>query len=104
MKLKPVIKNLKISAKARYDLIQIGKYTESKWGRNQRNHYLKQLDQAIKLIGANSMIGKNRAYVLPGYRSLQQGSHVIYYREFEEIEIIRILHKQMDVEKHIQKT
>ena len=95
---------LKISAKARYDLIQIGKYTELKWGRSQRNHYLKQLDEALKLIGSNSKIGKDRAYVLPGYRSLQQGSHVIYYREFEGIEIIRVLHEQMDVEKHIQKT
>ena len=95
---------LKISAKARYGLIQIGKYTELKWGRSQRNHYLKQLDEAFKLICSNSKIGKDRAHVLPDYRSLQQGSHVIYYREFEGIEIIRVLHEQMDVEKHIQKT
>lgn len=94
---------IEVTAKARNDLFQIGRYTESKWGTSQRNHYLKQLDEAFNLIADSPNIGKDRSHVLAGYRSFQQGSHVIYYRESETIEIIRVLHKRMDVEKHIQK-
>ncbi|MFC1777286.1 type II toxin-antitoxin system RelE/ParE family toxin [Pseudomonadota bacterium] len=42
--------------------------------------------------------------MLTGYRSFQQGSHVVYYKESNVIEIIRVLHEQMDVGTHIQKT
>ena len=94
----------KVTAKARYDLLQIGQYTELKWGKSQRNHYLKQLDDAFNLIAVNPKIGKDRSHVLTGYRSFQQGSHVVYYKESNVIEIIRVLHEQMDVGKHIQKT
>ena len=104
MKLLSVSKKFKITAKARYDLLQIGQFTELQWGKNQRNHYLKQLDEAFNLIAANPKIGKERSHVLTGYRGFQQGSHVIYYKESNVIEIIRVLHEQMDVGKHIQKT
>jgi len=99
-----VSSNFKITAKARYDLLQIGRHTELKWGKTQRNHYLKQLDEAFNLIAVNPKIGKERSHVLTGYRSFQQGSHAVYYKESNVIEIIRVLHEQMDVGKHIQKT
>jgi len=104
MKQKLVSNKFKLTARARKDLLQIGRYTELKWGEDQRNHYLKQLDVAFNLIVGNPKIGKDRSHVLPGYRSFQQNAHVIYYRESEAIEIIRVLHKQMDVGKHIQET
>lgn len=99
---KPVSSNFRITAKARNDLLQIGRHTDLKWGRKQRDHYLKQLDEAFNLIGENPKIGIDCSHVLAGYRSFQQGAHVIFYRESEMIEIIRILHKRMEVEKHIQ--
>jgi toxin ParE1/3/4 len=104
MKPRSVNDKFKVSVKARYDLLQIGQYTELKWGKSQRNHYLRQIDEAFNLIGLNPKIGKDRSHVLPGYRSFQQGSHVIYYRESKVTEIIRVLHKRMDIRKHIQKT
>lgn len=103
MNQKLVNNSFKVSAKARNDLLKIGRFTESKWGRDQRNHYLKQLDEAFKLIADNPSIGRDRSHVLAGYRSFQQSSHVIYYREVETIQIIRVLHKRMDVKKHIRK-
>jgi len=98
-----VSKTFKVTAKARNDLLEIGHYTEERWGESQRNHYLKQLDEALRLIAGNPKIGKDRSHVLDGYRSFQQGSHVIYYRESEAVEIVRVLHVRMDVGKHIQK-
>ena len=100
---KSMRKSIKVTAMARNDLLEIGRYTELKWGRSQRNHYLNQMDEAFNLIGNSPKIGKDRSHVLAGYRSFQQGSHVIYYRESETIEIIRVLHERMDVERHIQK-
>jgi len=81
---KSMRKSIKVTAMARNDLLEIGRYTELKWGRSQRNHYLNQMDEAFNL-------------------SFQQGSHVIYYRDSEIVEIIRVLHERMDVERHIQK-
>lgn len=97
-----MIRKLKLRAKAKTDLLQIGQYTEQRWGRSQRNHYLRQLDEAFRLIMENPQIGKDRSHVLPGYRSYQQGSHVIFYKQKESIEIIRVLHKRMDVARHIK--
>ena len=92
----------RLTRKAAFDLFQIGRYTEGKWGRIQRDHYLKQLDDAFHLIAKNPEIGKDRSHVLAGYRSFQQGSHAIYYRQTEVVEIIRILHVRMDVEKWLK--
>jgi len=104
MKPLSVTNKFKVTAKARYDLLKIGQYTEVKWGRNQRNHYLKQLDEAFNLIAGNPKIGTDRSHVIAGYRGFQQGSHVIYYKASNVIEIVRILHKQMDVGKYMQKS
>lgn len=103
MNQKLVSNRFKVSAKARNDLLQIGRYTESRWGRDQRNYYLKQLDEAFKVIAGNPGIGRDRSHVLAGYRSFQQSSHVIYYKEAVPIQIIRVLHKRMDVKKHMRK-
>jgi len=103
MKPATVSNNFRFSAKAKKDLLQIARHTELKRGRSQRDHYIKQLDQAFSLIAENPKLGTNRSHVLTGYRSFQQASQVIYYRELAMIEIIRILHKQMDVGLHFKK-
>lgn len=95
-------RKLKVSAKAETDLLKIGRFTEQKWGKTQRNHYLKQIDEAFSLIAENPEIGKNRSHVLPGYRGYQQGAQVIFYRQDEAIEIIRVVHKRMDVARHFR--
>ena len=63
MKPLSVSNKFKITAIARYDLLKIGQYTELKWGKSQRNHYLKQLDEAFNLIAVNPKIGKDRSHV-----------------------------------------
>ncbi|OOQ68213.1 plasmid stabilization protein ParE [Vibrio parahaemolyticus] len=51
------------------------------------------------LLAENPDIGKACDEVRDGYRKFPQGSHVIFYRQIgsQSIEIIRILHKSMDV-------
>ncbi|MAA67060.1 MAG: plasmid stabilization protein ParE [Alteromonadaceae bacterium] len=89
--------NFKLSRKAKADLRSIALYTERKWGRAQRNHYILQFDQSFHLLGDNAKLGQTCEDILPGYRQYPQGSHVIFYRQTSEgvVEIIRILHQCM---------
>lgn len=49
------------------------------------------------------MVGKQCDEIMPGYRKFPQGSHVVFYKEGSNcvIEVVRILHKSMDVEMRI---
>ena len=91
--------SFKVTRKAREDLISIGQYTENEWGKPQRNSYLKQLDACFTQIAEAPEIGINCDFIKAGYRKFPQGSHLIFYRLDSEstVEIIRILHKRMDV-------
>lgn len=92
-----------LSVAARNDLFAIGRFTPEKWGAQQRNKYLKQLDGAFHMLGSKPEIGQAADHIRAGYRKFHHGSHVIFYRSGtkSKIEIIRILHKSMDVELHI---
>lgn len=94
-------KQFRITAKAKQDLLAIGKYTATKWGQSQRNIYLKKLDDAFHLLCKNPTMGKDNSYIVAGYRKFQKGSHVIYYKVTDPIEIIRILHESMDIDAHL---
>jgi len=90
--------SFKLTAKAKADLIRIAKYTEKHWGREQRNFYLKQFDNAFYSIAENPNAGTECDYIKLDYFKFLQGSHIIFYKKTvnNQIEIIRILHKRMD--------
>ena len=91
----------RVSRAARQDLLRIGRFTERRWGKAKRNHYLAQLDEAFVLISENDSIGNICDEISPGYRKFPEGSHVIYYRVTDMVEIIRILHERMDPDSHL---
>ncbi len=90
----------RLSNKAVQDLRDIGLYTHKKWSVLQRNSYLKQLDNCFSQLSKNTNLGIKCDYIAEGYRKFPQQSHVIYYRLSSDnvVEIIRVLHKSMDVE------
>ena len=89
----------KVSRRARDDLIAIGRFTQIEWGTAQRNKYLKQMDDCFHQIAATPDIGTTCDYLKTGYRKFPQGSHIIFYKQNRngKVEIIRVLHKSMDV-------
>jgi len=89
----------KLTHKAQYDLLSIGRFTLKEWGVAQRNFYLKQLDACFSQIAENPMLGMACDFIAADYRKLPQGSHVIFYKKGSAgvVEIIRVLHKSMDV-------
>lgn len=93
-----------LTHKAKDDLRSIALYTEAQWGVAQRNRYLKQFDDTFHTLGKNPALGKSCDDILPGYRKFPEGSHIIFYKEgtTTAIEVIRILHKSMDVQTQLQ--
>ena len=90
--------NYRVTPRARDDLKSIGRYTEQKWGKLQRNKYLKQLELRFAWIAENPLLGRNRVDVGEGFYSFPQAEHVVFYRiRAEMIEIIGVLHQEMDV-------
>ncbi len=87
---------------ARADLKRIGQYTEREWGRGQRTKYLRHLEESIDLMADSPKMGTPRDDLREGYRSLRAGRHVIFYREVAAgIEVVRVLHASMDVDRHL---
>ena len=92
-----------LTAAARKDTIDIGRFTAEKWGKRQRDKYLKQLDDAFKLLARQPDIGREAEDIKPGYKKFSHGNHIIFYRAGTEskIVVIRILHNSMEVDRHL---
>ncbi len=98
--------SFKLSNKAREDLIEIARYTNLRWGREQRQFYLKQLDDTFHALADNPKLGRCCDEIRRGYFKFPKDEHVIFYRHGTEsnIEIIRVLHRRMDADARISES
>ncbi|MCP3867415.1 MAG: type II toxin-antitoxin system RelE/ParE family toxin [Gammaproteobacteria bacterium] len=80
------------------NLIGIRAYTKEKWGIQQAITYIKALEKRFIQIAENPNLGKERPEIKPGYRSLVEGKHVIFYRVTHSgVEILGVPHTNMDL-------
>lgn len=95
----------KISSRAQLDLIEIWEYTVKNWSVNQADKYYRILNDQIKNISKDPNLGRSYEATRKDYRGVIVKSHIIFYKidVSDEIEIIRILHKRMDLENQLQK-
>jgi toxin ParE1/3/4 len=56
-------------------------------GRDKRNHYLNQFDDAFYLLADVPSAGMEFSYIKKGHRIFLQGSHVIFYKAGSECKI-----------------
>lgn len=64
----------------------------------QREQYLRALDDRFRWLAEHPRSGKHRPDIAEGYHCFPQGSHLIFYLiGTNAIDIIGVLHKQMDV-------
>ncbi len=84
---------------AKNDLRGIARFTEERWGRAQRRQYLKGLDEAFRMLADSPKLGNPCDYIEPDLRKYPFQSHVVFYDLLsdEEIQVVRVLHKSMDV-------
>lgn len=97
------MRRLELTRSAQADLKAIARFTQKHWGVRQRNAYLKEVDQVLRSLAKNPLIGKACDEIREGYRKLPHGAHVIYYRQQgdDELLIVRILHATMGVDSNI---
>jgi toxin ParE1/3/4 len=84
---------------AKADLRNIARFTEQRWGREQRKLYLKGMDDAFSRLADSPALGVSCEYIAPELRKHPFQSHVIYYDivSATKILVVRVLHKRMDV-------
>ena len=96
--------NYKISKEAENDLEKIWLYTFEEWSLEQADYYYDLIMDEIEYLSENPKSGKDYNEIRKGYFRSRVKSHFIFYRvnlKEEIVEIIRILHSQMDIDSHL---
>lgn len=94
----------KISNEAQNDLENIWLYTFETWSIKQADRYINLILDEIDYLAANPTTGKDYNHVRKGYYRAKVKSHFIFHKinpGENLIEIIRILHEQMDTENRL---
>ena len=87
---------------ARSDLVEIWAYTCETWSPDQADRYHGQIITALESFVQNPDHGRDMNHVRPDYRRGTVGSHFIFYKKTAYgIEVIRILHQQRDIPRHL---
>ena len=97
--------NYRLSKKARKDLQGIWLYSNRNWSLEQADIYVRLLLDEMERLAANPGSGRNRSDLRANYKCSPIKSHLIFYQTIsrkKEIEIIRILHKRMDIENRLR--
>ncbi len=95
--------SFRLSNKAVKDLAEIWNYTLDNWSENQADHYYQMLLDNCQGIATGRVIGKSYDGILKSLLGIRAGKHIIFYRKIasDTVEIIRILHEQMDLRSRI---
>jgi toxin ParE1/3/4 len=92
---------VRLSGRAKEDLLSIGAYTLRTWGERQTMHYLNDLERCANMLARNPKVGRSCDWIRSGLHRFEQGLHVVFYRrEKDGILVVRILHQSMSPERH----
>jgi toxin ParE1/3/4 len=94
--------NYKLRQSAKDDIKDIGRYTLSKFGAEQRNKYLIGLESHFRTIAAMPNKGKPRSDLRKGYFCSNYKHHIVFFQiQSGFVDITAILHKRMLPENHL---
>ena len=92
---------LTIRPLAKSDIKKIWRYSHDKWGKRQADKYTTEIGHSIQKLMNKPEQGKNINTIREGYRQLAVQQHLVIYRlTEEEIDIVRVLSKRMNIERH----
>lgn len=90
--------SLELTESAEADFRDLLSFTLQIWGEEQLATYKNKINDALKTIEANPLIGIKKH----GLRVYHTGRHRIFYRmETTRIYVLRILHDSMDAVRHL---
>jgi toxin ParE1/3/4 len=85
-----------VSADAQADIDLIAAYTTDRWGWQQTDRYLAQLEDSFQLLAENPRMGRPCDAISSGLRRHEQGKHAVFYRlKPGGIRVVRVLHQGM---------
>ncbi len=96
-------KSFRLSPLAEQDLENIWLYTYQEWSNEQADKYVYTIMAVIEKLSSGKLIAM-QADIREGYWKYFVASHVLYFVKHKStngIDIIRILHKSMDMESHL---
>lgn len=86
------------------DIEGIWLYTFTNWSQDQADRYHQLITKEIEYLSKKPETGKILDHIRKGYRSSKVKSHFIFYRfTSNELEIVRILHENMDIPNRLNK-
>jgi toxin ParE1/3/4 len=87
-----------LSLKADKDLSDIYDYTIFKFGQDQAEAYLTELEDTLSLLSKNINMGETRTDLSPRLKSFVYKYHTIFYDiEAEGIYVLRVMHHSRDI-------
>lgn len=87
-----------VSKAASADIRNIAKYTQQRWGRDQRRQYLDGLNKKFEMLAAMPEMAAERRDFQPPVRIHHYEKHLIIYVITDSgILIVRMLHQRQDV-------
>ena len=92
-----------LSPRAREDLSEIWSYTADRWGDDQADRYIRLIASACEALATGGKRGRSADAIRAGYFGYSVGSHILFYRRRPRrgIEVVRILHQNMDLRRHL---
>ncbi len=83
------------------DLENIWLYTFEQWSREQADRYYRDLLEAIEALARGARTGR-LVDIREGYLKYAVGQHFVFYRlSTTTLDVVRILHRRMDVDRHL---
>jgi len=96
------VRRLQLSSRARTDIADIAAWSETHWGRNQRERYIDGLLTRLAGLLTRPQMGRPYGGHRPGLRRLRVGAHIAFYRfDGERVFVVRVLDQRMDVDAHL---
>jgi len=87
---------------AEADLKHIWRYSVAHWGEERAEQYMADLHSAIERAAEAPLTGQQMRIGARTFYFRRAASHRIFYRETKRgIEVLRILHAQMDFARHL---
>lgn len=88
---------------AEKDLEEIWLYSLEHWGMQQADDYIGAILNRLQWLAKHPSAGKPRPDIKSGYFYFPEGRHLIFYQQHAEcIEVIGILHQNMDYLVHFE--
>ena len=84
---------------AETDILEIWEYIAAD-SVEQADRWIDKLDRSLELWATQPMMGRERAELAPGLRSLPFGRYVVFFLPLEDgIDVVRVMHGSLDIEE-----